>query len=162
MSFRAGGEQRVEADSLVIQDVKPGDNTLYGAVGAVALRDVDPIAVVITDTASSPVPETGFYVYMYSDGSSWVSSVEFSETIHKIGQKYLPGVEVFFDDYCFEIGDMVMDALIRIAFRNKINQTCLHMNSCSAGILTLFAVLIVVITVIIHRLIIPSSIIVVR
>ena len=53
-------------------------------------------------------------------------------------------------------------ALIRIAFRNKINQTCLHMNSCSAGILTLFAVLIVVITVIIHRLIIPSSIIVAR
>lgn len=57
---------------------------------------------------------------------------------------------------------LVEYALIRIAFRNKIKQTCLHANSCSVGILTLFAVLVVAIAVIIHRLIIPSSIMVVR
>lgn len=57
---------------------------------------------------------------------------------------------------------LVEYVIIRIAFRNKIKQTCLHTNPCSAGILTLFAVLTVVIAFIVHRLIIPSSIIVVR
>ena len=70
---------------------------------------------------------------------------------YRIG--FLTGISLLF---------LVEYVIIRIAFRNKINPNCLHINTCSAGLLTLFAVLTVVIAVIIHRLIIPSSIIVIR
>jgi hypothetical protein len=89
LAYSSGGH--ATADALTIQDVKPGDNTLYGAVGMIALGGNAPYVVVVTDTASSPIPETGLYTIMVG-GSFWISSIEFAETIVPIDQKYLGGV----------------------------------------------------------------------
>ena len=89
LAYSSGGH--ATADALTIQDVKPGDDTLYGAVGMVAIGGNAPYVVVVTDTASSPIPETGLYAIMVG-GSFWISSIEFAETIVPIDQKYLGGV----------------------------------------------------------------------
>lgn len=89
LAYSSGGH--ATADAFTIQDVKLGDDTLYGAVGMIALGSNAPYVVVVTDTASSPIPETGLYTIMVG-GSFWISSVEFAETIVPFDQKYLPGV----------------------------------------------------------------------
>ena len=91
MSDMAGNESLLD-ETINVIDVKAGDDSMFGAIGTAVLNRFEtPYVVVITDTATSQIPETGLYVlYADSDGGGYISRIEFAETITPIDPKYLP------------------------------------------------------------------------
>lgn len=91
-----GGEfETFTADQFSISEVGEGDQDLFGARGIVALRkDGTPLLVVVTDTATSPIPETGLYVVCVAVNSRpifYVADIKIKGGITPISDKYLPG-----------------------------------------------------------------------